>query len=299
MKQKRSMKEVISMEQVDWSSLHKILSDTTRRNILQLLKEKDAISYTEIMAVLRVTNTGRLNYHLKPLNGLISKDDQGKYHLTERGQLAVNLLQTFPEKVQAKNVLFIKKRSLKVTAASLLILLGVFLIIYAFFFAFSPFPGVATANYAFPDRTLPQNTSIFLLASSNGSQFTNASQLTIHWGASNPIAIYVLNSTQYDALPLQNNTNMFLFNFTGMPPYYLDKYTLQSDSVYLTPPQGQYWLYAGSTGNTTLDALSITQQQHLTGGSLPLEYLIAGTPVALGIVMIALAFLILTRRVWR
>jgi DNA-binding transcriptional ArsR family regulator len=73
------------MEQVDWSSLHKILGDTTRRSILELLKEKDAISYTEIMAALRVTNTGRLNYHIKALNGLISKDDQGKYHLTERG----------------------------------------------------------------------------------------------------------------------------------------------------------------------------------------------------------------------
>lgn len=85
------------------------------------------------MSILRVTNTGRLNYHIKALNGLISKDDQGKYHLTERGQLAINLLQNFPEKVQAENVLFIKKRSLKVTAAALLILLGVFLIIFAFF----------------------------------------------------------------------------------------------------------------------------------------------------------------------
>jgi DNA-binding transcriptional ArsR family regulator len=46
MKQKESMKEAVSMEQVDWSSLNKILSDTTRRNILELLKEKDAISYT-------------------------------------------------------------------------------------------------------------------------------------------------------------------------------------------------------------------------------------------------------------
>ena len=61
---------------MDWSSLHKILGDTTRRSILELVKEKDAISYTEIMSTLRITNTGRLNFHIKALNGLISKDNQ-------------------------------------------------------------------------------------------------------------------------------------------------------------------------------------------------------------------------------
>jgi DNA-binding transcriptional ArsR family regulator len=295
MKLKERMKEAISMEQVDWSSLNKILSDTTRRNILELLKEKDAISYTEIMSILRVTNTGRLNYHLKALNGLISKDDQGKYHLTERGQLAVNLLQTFPKKVQAENVLSIKKQSLKVVAATLLILLGAFLIVYAVFFAISPFPGVDKATYAFPDRTLPSNTTILLLWGEN-----NASRFTIHWSASNPINIYVLNSTQYNALLLQHNTTEVLANFTGMPPSYLDKYTLQSGSVSLKLPQGQYWFYTGSTGNTTLDSLSINQfLQHQTGGSSPLEYLIWATPVALGIPMIVLGILIRTRRVWQ
>jgi len=50
------------LDEVDWSSLHKILSGTTRRSILELLAEKEAFGYTEIMTVLRVTNTGRLNY---------------------------------------------------------------------------------------------------------------------------------------------------------------------------------------------------------------------------------------------
>ena len=129
------------MEQVDWSSLHKILGDTTRRSILELIKEKDAISYTEIMSILHVTNTGRLNYHIKALNGLISKDDQGKYHLTERGQLAVNLLQTFPEKVQAENAISINKRSLKVTISAILIIIGIFLIFFALLFTFTAIIG--------------------------------------------------------------------------------------------------------------------------------------------------------------
>jgi hypothetical protein len=112
------------------------------------------------MSILRVTNTGRLNYHLKALNGLISKDDQGKYHLTERGQLAVNLLQTFPKKVQAENVLFIKKRSLKVALAAILMLIGVFLIFFALLFSFTAIIGAAgSMSGTFSDRAIPQNTT--------------------------------------------------------------------------------------------------------------------------------------------
>ena len=281
---------------MDWSSLHKILGDTTRRSILELVKEKDAISYTEIMSTLRITNTGRLNYHIKALNGLISKDDQGKYHLTEKGQLAINLLQAFPKKVQAENVPFITKHSLKFAAAALLIILGVFLIVFAFIFAIPSFQaGVATASYRFPERTLPPDTTIFLM----GGNVQNASRYTIHWNASNPINIYVLNSTQYGALPLEHNTNGVLSNFTGMPSVYLNKYTLKSDSVSLTLPQGQYWFYAGSTSNTTLDSLLVTQQLRLTIGPSSLGYSISASPVALGIIMVVLGILIRTRRVWR
>jgi len=114
------------MEQVDWSSLHKILNDATRRNILELLAEKDALSYTEIMALLQVTNTGRLNYHLKALGALISKDDQGKYHLTERGKLAANLLQTFPERTPVERKTH--QSGLRMVVAIGLLLIGILII---------------------------------------------------------------------------------------------------------------------------------------------------------------------------
>ncbi|MCW4025345.1 MAG: helix-turn-helix domain-containing protein [Candidatus Bathyarchaeota archaeon] len=114
------------MEQVDWSALHKILNDATRRNILELLVEKDALSYTEIMVLLQVTNTGRLNYHLKALGALISKDDQGKYHLTEKGALAANLLKTFPERAPAENKTH--QSGLRMVVAIGLLLVGILLI---------------------------------------------------------------------------------------------------------------------------------------------------------------------------
>jgi DNA-binding transcriptional ArsR family regulator len=37
---------------VDWASLHKILSDTTRRSILELLSEKESLAYTDMMTLL-------------------------------------------------------------------------------------------------------------------------------------------------------------------------------------------------------------------------------------------------------
>jgi Predicted transcriptional regulator len=114
------------MEQVDWSSLHRILKDTTRRNILALLSEKDALSYTEILARLQITNTGRLNYHLKALGALISKDDQGRYYLTERGKIAANMLQTFPERKTAG--IKTHQSGLRMVVAIGLLLAGILLI---------------------------------------------------------------------------------------------------------------------------------------------------------------------------
>jgi hypothetical protein len=69
-----------------------------------------------------VTNTGRLNYHLKVLGDLVSKDNEGRYRLTERGQLAVNLLETFPERVPIENR---RPSFLKITVCVLMILIGI------------------------------------------------------------------------------------------------------------------------------------------------------------------------------
>ena len=110
--------------EVDWASLHKILSDTTRRSILELLAEKESLTYTDMMTLLQITNTGRLNYHLKVLGSLISKDEGGRYRLTEQGRQAASLLSTFPERVPPER----KLTGVKVATAVVLILVGVLLI---------------------------------------------------------------------------------------------------------------------------------------------------------------------------
>jgi len=87
---------------VDLASLHKILKDPTRRKIVQYLSSKGQLTYMELMNLLEITNTGKFNYHLKILADLIQKENDGRYSLTERGQLASQLMQKFPEKPKAK-----------------------------------------------------------------------------------------------------------------------------------------------------------------------------------------------------
>ena len=81
---------------VDLESLHKILQHPIRRRIVLALNEKKELTYMDLMNITEVGNTGKLNYHLKILEDLIEKN--GKYHLTEKGQLASQMLQRFPEK---------------------------------------------------------------------------------------------------------------------------------------------------------------------------------------------------------
>jgi hypothetical protein len=78
-------------------SLHKILKDETREKIVLLLKEKGNQSYMDLMKSLKIKSTGKMNYHLKILNDLITKTPKGEYILTEKGKLAARLLDEFTE----------------------------------------------------------------------------------------------------------------------------------------------------------------------------------------------------------
>lgn len=83
---------------VDFQTLHGILKDPTRREIIRYLYDKGPLSYTELMKLMRIKNTGKLNYHLKVLNDLVKKAEDGKYSLTEKGLVAASLLEKFQGK---------------------------------------------------------------------------------------------------------------------------------------------------------------------------------------------------------
>ena len=283
------------MEEVDWSSLHRILSDPTRRNILGLLAEKNELSYTEIMSLLRITNTGRLNYHLKALSVLVSKDDEGRYSLTERGKLAANMVKTFPERVT------VERKNLstgKIALAVLLIVFGILLIFPSVLFALSaPLGGVNTASSTIYNRSIPQNTTVFLTSWAVQSN----SELNFNWNASSQIYLYILNSTQYDSFLLQNSTigqaPTYVANITGIPPSYLNLYHLQSGSVSVALSQGQYYFFAGSQSYAKLDSLTLTQHHKAPENTTTRDYLIAAVPGAIGILMVTIAVLIFKKRI--
>lgn len=77
-------------------SLYKVLKDKTRRKIVLQLSQNGPLTYVDLMNALEITNTGRLNYHLKILGDLLGKNENGKYRLTEKGTLASQLLKQFP-----------------------------------------------------------------------------------------------------------------------------------------------------------------------------------------------------------
>lgn len=68
-----------------------------RRNILKIIgSSPEGVIYSEILYELSV-NTGKLNYHLKLLEGLIEKDEQRRYHLTKLGKKALMILDSMTE----------------------------------------------------------------------------------------------------------------------------------------------------------------------------------------------------------
>lgn len=76
------------------------LGNQERRNILKVIKlAKDGAIYSEIMGELEL-NSGLLNYHLRQLEGLITKNAEGRYILTPLGEKALRGLYAMTENLE-------------------------------------------------------------------------------------------------------------------------------------------------------------------------------------------------------
>jgi predicted transcriptional regulator len=73
------------------------LGHRERRNILKIisLTEEGAV-YSEILGELGL-NTGRMNYHLRQLGGLVERKGDRRYHLTPLGKKALSVLHSMTE----------------------------------------------------------------------------------------------------------------------------------------------------------------------------------------------------------
>lgn len=69
------------------------LNHKTRRAILRLINNKTSVTYTQILDRTE-SPTGKLNYHLRQLSGLIEKTVSDEYVLTPLGEKAVAILES-------------------------------------------------------------------------------------------------------------------------------------------------------------------------------------------------------------
>lgn len=78
---------------MEWDDkIQKALAHSIRRRIIECLQEKD-LSFQELLGCLAIGNHGRLGFHLRKLSGLVEREIlTNKYHLTDRGQLAGELI---------------------------------------------------------------------------------------------------------------------------------------------------------------------------------------------------------------
>ena len=75
------------------------LSHRERRNILKIIESaENGVIYSGILGETGLS-TGRLNYHLKELEGFIERDDERRYHLTALGKKAVRILRSIRDDV--------------------------------------------------------------------------------------------------------------------------------------------------------------------------------------------------------
>jgi DNA-binding transcriptional ArsR family regulator len=72
-----------------YNEIFKALKHPVRRHILSMLQEEPR-TYSSMLRALNI-DTGLLNYHLENLGSLISKDEEGKYGLSEFGKAAARL----------------------------------------------------------------------------------------------------------------------------------------------------------------------------------------------------------------
>ncbi len=145
-------------------SLHKILKDQNRSKIILLLSENGSLSYSSLMDTLGLSSTGTLNYHLKILGDLLTKNEAGQYVLSEKGKLAAKILTEFPnenDKMQKRKK---QKKFWTVAALSQIVYLLVVLALYYFHsidfsrlimsaIMFVGSIGLAYLGYTMPDRT--------------------------------------------------------------------------------------------------------------------------------------------------
>jgi DNA-binding HxlR family transcriptional regulator len=82
------------------------VSHPIRIKILEMLADKP-MSFAELKRKLDIRSSGKLDFHLKKLDGLITIDENGKYVITKEGQAALQAVITIRKYGWQKRAYFI------------------------------------------------------------------------------------------------------------------------------------------------------------------------------------------------
>lgn len=94
-------------EQVE-SIVFQVLSHPMRRTILKIIAYRQGeISYTDLITELNLS-TGKLNYHLEQLGGLVGKNEKRYYILTPLGKKALKQLNLIKEEISSEDEKYVR-----------------------------------------------------------------------------------------------------------------------------------------------------------------------------------------------
>jgi uncharacterized RDD family membrane protein YckC/DNA-binding transcriptional ArsR family regulator len=114
----------MSLNDENVSKVLLILSHKIRRNILLLLLEKEELSFSELMNILKI-DTGKMSFHLRNLKLFLDQTSTGKYQLNKFGQRALRILKDIEalsidvDFLETKSSTYVAKFSKRVAAFAL------------------------------------------------------------------------------------------------------------------------------------------------------------------------------------
>ncbi|MCS7365870.1 MAG: helix-turn-helix domain-containing protein [archaeon GB-1867-035] len=88
------------------NEIFEAISHPTRIRILEILAEKP-LGFADLKRKLNIKSSGKLDFHLKKLENLITVNQDGKYILTEKGYAALNAIKVINRYGWQKRALYI------------------------------------------------------------------------------------------------------------------------------------------------------------------------------------------------
>ncbi len=112
------------------SRIYTLLGHPLRREIIKVLGEKRQVGFTDLKSTLKVS-VGTLYYNLDLLEGLVAQDEDKKYILTPKGEIAYRLLTESEEKLNSLGFKAEKRMSRLGTLGKGFFMHGLFNYLYA------------------------------------------------------------------------------------------------------------------------------------------------------------------------